>query len=205
MCRQEPYCKDTHGCYRERVSCEGALGCLFVATTKASERTSWDSGVAGQWVKSQSCSFYRANTLPISTCRLKSELEKSWRWIFFGLLYLIFVRAIDYTLHFRNKNEAGTFHKICSRTPCLRTSFNSLLLLCLSCRASPSVLGTLFHTVCLILYSFRSMLFVSILSEYLQSPTPGSYSNCIPASLKMASCLFDMLMDSKMILLERPI
>lgn len=135
----------------------------------------------------------------------KSELGKSWRWIFFGLLYLIFVKAIDYTLHFRNKNEAGIFHKICSRTPCLHTCFSIPLLLCLSCCASPSVLGTLFHIDCLILYSFRSMLFVSILSEYLQSPTPGSYSNCIPASLKMASCLFDMLMDSKMILLERPI
>lgn len=115
---------------------------------------------------------------------VKSELGKSWRWIFFGLLYLIFVRAIDYTLHFRNDNETGIFHKICSRTPCLHTDFNIPLLLHLSCRASPSVLGTLFHTVCLILYSPRSMLFVSILSDYLQSPTPCSYSSCNPAFLK---------------------
>lgn len=115
---------------------------------------------------------------------VKSELGKSWRWIFFGLLYLIFVRAIDYTLHFRNGNETGIFHKICSRTPCLQTDFNIPLLLHLSCRASPSVLGTLFYTACLILYSLHSILFVSILSDYLQSPTPCSYSSCNPAFLK---------------------
>lgn len=140
----DPYCKGT-AVTESQISCEWAVDCLLVATTKAFERTSGEVRVEGPPVpkyKSLFSSLELVSTLPTSThsktwAREMLKVECLW------LLFILLRVGIYSTSFQQSPYQAGICFKICIRSA-------SLVFLFLPCSIwvtlwlTLSVPGTLF-------------------------------------------------------------
>lgn len=166
--RQIPTVQAPTAATNNQISCAWAVACFCVATTKASER-SWEVSVKCPPVaeyKSSCCYFY----WPIP-CLLISTCSKTW---IEQILKVDFLWLTAFNLVERQNIHFISEKSLWDRHISLDMFKGTLPPYCSWYHLSNSVF--------LILYSFHSILFASILSDYLQGSISRAYSNCFLAA-----------------------